>query len=100
MITGTFGRAAVTFDSISSPLMPGILMSDRIRISMGSAIVFVRSNASGAGAMQIVEHEADVAADVPVQRRRIDRLPAAALASLPAQPVPDPLVNVGKCEST
>jgi hypothetical protein len=54
----------------------------------------------GDGAMQIVEHEADVAADVPVQRRRIDRLPAAALASLPAQPVPDPLVNVGKCEST
>jgi hypothetical protein len=49
--------------------------------------------------MQIVEHEAGVAADVPVQRRRIDRLPAAALASLPAQPVPDPLVNVGKCES-
>src|ERR1700741_1466268 len=35
----------------------------------------------GDGAMQIVEHEAGVAADVPVQRRRIDRLPAAALAS-------------------
>src|SRR5262249_49003175 len=43
MITGTFGRAAVTFGSISSPLMPGMLMSDRIRISMGSAIVFARS---------------------------------------------------------
>src|SRR3974390_2663502 len=48
MITGTFGRAAFTFGSISSPLMPGMLMSDRIRISMGSAIVFARSNASGA----------------------------------------------------
>ena len=47
MITGTFGRAAFTFGSISSPLMPGMLMSDRIRMSMGSAIVFARSNASG-----------------------------------------------------
>src|SRR5215471_7463152 len=37
MITGTFGRAAFTFGSISSPLMPGMLMSDRIRTSMGSA---------------------------------------------------------------
>jgi hypothetical protein len=27
--------------------MPGMLMSDRIRMSMGSAIVFARSNASG-----------------------------------------------------
>jgi len=26
MITGTFGRAAFTFGSISSPLMPGMLM--------------------------------------------------------------------------
>ena len=50
MITGTFGRAAFTFGSISSPLMPGMLMSDRIRISKGSAIFFARSNASGADA--------------------------------------------------
>src|SRR5262249_44298093 len=31
MITGTFGRAAFTFGSISRPLMPGMLMSDKIR---------------------------------------------------------------------
>ena len=37
MITGTSGRSARTFGSISSPLMPGMLMSDRIRISEGSA---------------------------------------------------------------
>ena len=37
MITGTLGRAAFTFGSISSPLMPGILMSEKIRISNGSA---------------------------------------------------------------
>ena len=37
MMTGTLGLAALTFGSISSPLMPGILMSERIRISKGSA---------------------------------------------------------------
>src|SRR5215831_9744724 len=50
MITGTFGRAAFTFGSISSRLMPSMLMSDRIRIRMGSAIVFARASASGADA--------------------------------------------------
>src|SRR6266849_10297398 len=35
MITGTFGRSARTFGSISRPLMPGMLMSDRIRIRDG-----------------------------------------------------------------
>jgi hypothetical protein len=36
MIAGTFGCSARTFGSISMPLMPGMLMSDRIRISDGS----------------------------------------------------------------
>ncbi len=38
-------------------------------------------------AVQIVEHQADVAADVPVQRQRIDRLPAAGDAGRRADPV-------------
>ena len=33
MMTGTSGRAAFAFGSSSSPLMPGMLMSERIRIS-------------------------------------------------------------------
>ena len=33
MMTGTSGRNALTLGSISSPVMPGMLMSDRIRIS-------------------------------------------------------------------
>src|SRR5581483_5302808 len=33
MITGTSGRIALTLGSISSPVMPGMLMSERIRIS-------------------------------------------------------------------
>ena len=32
MMTGTSGRAALAFGSSSRPLMPGMLMSDRIRI--------------------------------------------------------------------
>jgi hypothetical protein len=30
IIKGTFGRAAFTFGSISSPLMPGMLMSEGV----------------------------------------------------------------------
>ena len=33
MMTGTSGRAAFAFGSSSRPLIPGMLMSDRIRIS-------------------------------------------------------------------
>ena len=33
MMTGTSGRAAFAFGSSSSPVIPGMLMSDRIRIS-------------------------------------------------------------------
>src|SRR4029079_8734740 len=38
MMTGTFGRSALTFGSISRPLIPGILMSERIKIRDGSGI--------------------------------------------------------------
>src|SRR3981189_1838368 len=48
MITGTSGRCARTFGSISSPLMPGMLMSDKIRISDGSATFAATANAAGA----------------------------------------------------
>src|SRR6516164_5691481 len=48
MITGTSGRLARTSGSISSPLMPGILMSDRIRISEGSPTSTARSIAASA----------------------------------------------------
>ena len=33
MMIGTSGRAAFALGSSSSPLMPGMLMSDRIRMS-------------------------------------------------------------------
>ena len=33
MMTGTSGRSSLTLGSISRPLMPGMLISDRIRIS-------------------------------------------------------------------
>src|SRR6478735_9761395 len=48
MMTGTLGRSALTFGSISSPLMPGMLISDKIRISDGSGIAFTCSSAAGA----------------------------------------------------
>jgi hypothetical protein len=68
MITGALGRAASTFGSISNPVMPGMgmLMSDRIRITMGSAIVFARSNASGADAANSMTKTpiADVASEL------------------------------------
>src|SRR5262249_14369807 len=48
IITGTSGRLARTSGSISSPLMPGMLMSDRIRISDGSRMSAARSIATGA----------------------------------------------------
>src|SRR5947209_1092369 len=37
MITGTSGRAAFAFGKSSRPLMPGMLMSERIRISEAPA---------------------------------------------------------------
>src|SRR3954466_10802133 len=48
MITGTSGRSALTLGSISSPLMPGMLISDRINISEGSATSAARTSAAGA----------------------------------------------------
>src|ERR1700737_2995559 len=56
MITGTSGRSARTFGSISRPLMPGMLMSDKIRISEGSRTSAARTSAAGAdGANSIVK---------------------------------------------
>jgi len=46
MITGTSGRISFTFGSISSPVMPGMLMSERIRISDCSMVEAMRDNAS------------------------------------------------------
>src|SRR5665213_2955141 len=46
MMTGTSGRNCLTFGSISSPLMPGMLMSDRIRISDCSIVPAMRASAS------------------------------------------------------
>ena len=43
MITGTFGRSAHIFGSISRPLMPGMLRSKRIRLSEASAMTLTRS---------------------------------------------------------
>src|SRR5690348_8890603 len=48
MMTGTFGRSAFTFGSISRPVMPGMLMSDRIKIRDGSGIAFTCSRAADA----------------------------------------------------
>src|SRR3954466_10010093 len=48
MITGTSGRISFTFGSISSPVMPGMLMSERIRISDCSMVEAMRNSASAA----------------------------------------------------
>src|SRR5258708_27827093 len=48
MITGTSGRISLTFGSISSPVIPGMLMSDRIRISDWPIEDPMRDSASGA----------------------------------------------------
>src|SRR5581483_8641255 len=48
MITGTSGRFCFTFGSISRPVMPGMLMSERIRISELSPVVSTRVSASAA----------------------------------------------------
>ena len=57
MMTGTSGRISLTFGSISSPVMPGMLMSDRIRISdcsMGAGDARQRVG----GRMGEIHHEA------------------------------------------
>ena len=48
MMTGTSGRIALTLGSISSPVIPGMLMSDRIRISDCSIVEAMRESASAA----------------------------------------------------
>jgi hypothetical protein len=40
MTTGTFGRSAFTLGSISRPVIPGMLMSESIKIRDGSGIAF------------------------------------------------------------
>src|ERR1700722_9704701 len=48
MMTGTSGRASLARGSSSRPLMPGMLMSERIRISLAASAARTRSNASAA----------------------------------------------------
>src|SRR5260221_213379 len=48
MMTGTSGRIALTLGSISRPVMPGMLISDRIRISDCSIVEATRASASAA----------------------------------------------------
>ena len=53
MMTGTSGRSSLTLGSISRPLMPGMLISDRIRISDCSMVPAMRASASGADMRKI-----------------------------------------------
>src|SRR5215472_1874114 len=48
MMTGTSGRSALAFGRSSRPVMPGMLMSDRIRISVASLALPMQSSATGA----------------------------------------------------
>src|SRR5580704_9476022 len=48
MITGTSGRISLTLGSISSPVMPGMLMSDRIKTSDCPMLEAIRDSASAA----------------------------------------------------
>src|SRR5712664_578174 len=48
MMTGTSGRISLTLGSISSPVIPGMLMSERIRISDCSMVAAMRASASAA----------------------------------------------------
>ena len=45
MMTGTSGRAALAFGNSSRPLIPGMLMSDRIRINDAAAASLMRLRA-------------------------------------------------------
>ena len=55
MITGTSGCLARTSGSISSPLIPGMLISDRIRINVGAVISAARCSAAGAEAANSIK---------------------------------------------
>ena len=48
MITGTSGRSALALGKSSRPLIPGMLMSERIKISDASAAFSIRSSAAEA----------------------------------------------------
>src|SRR4029079_12416889 len=48
MMTGTFGRSAFTLGSISRPVIPGMLISDKININDGPGIAFTCSKAADA----------------------------------------------------
>ena len=57
MMTGTSGRISLTFGSISSPVMPGMLMSERIKISDCSRVPAI-SRQRVRGRMGEVHHKA------------------------------------------
>ena len=73
MMTGTSGRISFTFGSISSPVMPGMLMSDRIRISDARCVASIRASASAAELREI-HHEALRAQVAPelLAKQRLD----------------------------
>src|SRR6202022_802003 len=48
MMTGTSGRISLTLGSISRPVIPGMLMSDRINISDCSMVLAMRASAPAA----------------------------------------------------
>src|ERR1700689_3223655 len=49
MMTGTSGRANRARGSNSRPLMPGMLMSERMRMRLASSTISTTFNASGGG---------------------------------------------------
>jgi hypothetical protein len=64
MITGTFGRAAFTFGSISSPLMPGMLMSDKTREESPLLLTCSRGCRCRVGKLHDKTSRANVAAEL------------------------------------
>jgi hypothetical protein len=64
-------RISRTLGSISSPVMPGMLMSDRIGISDGSIAAVTRASASAAGwAKSITKRRAQISAKLLAKQVR------------------------------
>ena len=74
MMTGTSGRAAFAFGRSSSPLMPGMLMSDRIRISEAPSGVADDARSASHGGLRELHREAPGAEVAPelLAEQRLD----------------------------
>jgi hypothetical protein len=71
MMTGTSGRAALAFGNSSRPVIPGMLMSERIRINYAAAASLISLSALSAdwGKIHREAAVADVAPELLAKQR-------------------------------